>query len=281
MSRRRAFTLADALVCLAVAGLLPALAGLFQSRERARQTACKSNISNIGKGMAIYSASNMDRFPWMTSNNQWDAATGAAQTAGPSEKTNYNVSALLFMLVRDAQAPGIFVCPSTQDKTDENTKTGRDYHWDFSPYHDGNAEHVSYSYQAPLAGEKGTASGVTSDSNAGLAILADRTPAYAGLKPDFNWAKPEKDDPNTGMSQNHRGAMVNVLFADFHVGESRGRADAGIGSDNIYSAAGMGKDGKPLAVNPGPGSMKLADHRSPDDTFLLGPAKMEKAEKKP
>jgi hypothetical protein len=77
------------------------------------------------------------------------------------------------------------------------------------------------------------------------------------------------------MSQNHAGAMVNLLYQDLHVGDAR-RADVGINNDNIYSAAGMGKDGKPLEVEQGPGSMKLADHRSPLDSFLLGPKKMEK-----
>jgi prepilin-type processing-associated H-X9-DG protein len=119
---------------------------------------------------------------------------------------------------------------------------------------------------------------VDGNSEAGLVVLAERTPAYAGLKPDFDWAKPGKDDSNTGMSQNHtRGQMINLLFADLHVGESLKRADCGINYDNVYSAAGAGENGKPLDVNQGPGSMKLADHKSPQDSFLIGPVKMEKA----
>jgi len=281
MSKRTGFTLNDLLAAVAIVALsAPLVLGFGRSRELARQAYCKTNLSNIGKGLGIYTASSMDTFPWMNSDHQWDAATGASQQAAPSDKTNYNVSALLFVLVRDNQDANIFLCPSTRDTPDPHTKTKTAFNWDFSPYKDGNAEHVSYSYQAPLVTVKDkvatTTSGVTANSDSGLVVVADRSPAYEGLKPDFNWAKPGKDDPNLAMSQNHGGAIINLLYADLHVGESKGRADAGIFNDNIYSAAGSGADGKTLETNQGPGTMKLSDHRSPKDSFLLGPKKMEK-----
>jgi hypothetical protein len=280
MSRRTGFTLVELLASAAILTLsLGQLGQLLNARELSRRALCKSNLSRIGMGLAIYTSNNRDKFPWLTSSDEWSAATGAAREQAPSAKTNYNVSALLFMLVRDGQDANRFVCPSTQDTVDPQTASAKkEYHWDFSPFTDGNAEHLSYSYQAPLMGEKGTGSGVSANSESGLVIVADRTPAYAGLKPDFDWAKPGKDDPNTGMSQNHsRGQMINLLYADLHVGESIGRANCGIHNDNIYSAAGMGADGKPQDINEGPGSMKLSDHRSKMDSFLIGPVKMEKA----
>jgi hypothetical protein len=277
MLRRKAFTLADVMACLAIAAALPAIGALFGARERARLASCKSNISRIGKGLGIYMAANKDDWPWLVSDNQWDAPTGAGQATPPSDKTNYNVSGLLFLLVRDAQDANIFICPSTPDKPDPQTRSKGKWHWDFSPWKDGKAEHVSYSYQAPLLKGKETISGILNSSESGLVVLADRSPAYEGLKPDFNWAKAGKDDPNLGLSQNHiQLNMINLLFADLHVGESLGRADCGINNDSIYSAAGLGEDGKPLKTLQGPGSLKLADHLLPTDSFLLGPKKMEK-----
>ena len=301
---RRGFALRDLLACVAIAAILtPALLAVGLARERARQASCKSNISNIGKVLYLYMSDNGEDFPWVVSDNRWDAATGESRLKPPSPQTNYNVSALLFMLVRYCKDPNIFICPSTQDLPEPNPKTKDTYNWDFSPWKDGNAEHLSYSYQAPLCQGKSRletpprvvapaplfmgganeepdsldfTSGVSSNSDSGLVVLADRTPAYEGLKPDFNWADPGKGDPNTGMSQNHGGAMINLLYADTHVGESRLRADCGVKKDNIYSAAGVGKDGKPLDTCQGPGSLKLSDHRSPNDSFLLGPKKMEK-----
>ncbi|HUT56299.1 MAG TPA: type II secretion system protein [Phycisphaerae bacterium] len=280
MSRRTGFTLIEVLASIFAFALSATLmVPLARSRELARRSSCATNCSNIGKGLAMYTSATQDQWPWLTSSNEWSAATGAGQTKAPSAKTNYNVSALLFMLIRDGQAPGIFICPSTKDAPDGHIKTkDRKYHWDFSPYADGNAEHVSYSYQAPRTNGRNWRSGVTGASDSGLIILADRTPAYDGLKPDFNWAKPGKADPNTGMSQNHRGEYINLLYADTHVGNST-RADEGIDKDNIYSCAGLGADGKPLATSQGPGTLKLSEHRSETDSFLMGPKKMGKPAK--
>jgi hypothetical protein len=66
-----------------IATLMP---GLSMARELARRASCKSNVSMIGKGIAIYTASNRDVWP-----------------------------ADLDTLIKDGQAPGIFVCPSTSN----------------------------------------------------------------------------------------------------------------------------------------------------------------------
>jgi prepilin-type N-terminal cleavage/methylation domain-containing protein/prepilin-type processing-associated H-X9-DG protein len=279
---RTGFTLIELLVVISIISLLVAILmpGITKAKELARRAMCASNHRSIGAALALYTNCNGDRWPWLAASPSWSAPTGQARVNPPLSGTNCNVSALLFVLVRDNQDANIFLCPSTRDTPDPHTKTKTAFNWDFSPYKDGNAEHVSYSYQAPLVTVKDkvatTTSGVTANSDSGLVVVADRSPAYEGLKPDFNWAKPGKDDPNLAMSQNHGGAIINLLYADLHVGESKGRADAGIFNDNIYSAAGSGADGKTLETNQGPGTMKLSDHRSPKDSFLLGPKKMEK-----
>lgn len=266
------------LVALLVAILMP---GLGRARELARRASCKSNLSNIGKGMAMYTASNGNEWPWLKSDNRWDAPTGAGRYMGPSPQTTYNVSALLFMLVRDGQSSGIFRCASdTGAKADPNTMDmagGTAYNWDFSPYRMDSFEHVSYSYQAPvLDSDNVWGSGVPTSPDPNLAIVADKTPTYAGKAATFNWATPGKDDPQTGMSQNHSGGeVINVLYADIHVAEAP-RADVGVGGDNIYSCA--DSKGKPPMpeTNPGAGTLNISNHRSTKDSFLLGPTKMEK-----
>jgi prepilin-type N-terminal cleavage/methylation domain-containing protein/prepilin-type processing-associated H-X9-DG protein len=283
MRRRAGFTLIELLAVIAILTIL-VVVGLPTLRRMAFMKVmrnCASNVSKIGKGLAVYTSVCRDDMPWLVSDNLWDAPTGAGQMKPPSAQTTYNVSALLFVLVQDGQSPGIFVCPGTKDKPDPNVKTGGRFHWDFSPFKNGKAEHISYSYQAPIAGPiketyQGN-SGVTSSSEAGVVVVADRTPTYDGLKPDFDWANPGSAEPKTGMSQNHSGGEhINLLYADLHVGDSLGRADVGINNDNIYTAAGFGADGNSLDTNQGPGSLKLADHRSMRDSFLLGPKKMEK-----
>ena len=78
----------------------------------------------------------------------YNGKTGQNRTAAPPQ--TYNTTAPLYLLIRNGQVPGIFVCPGTSDRVDPNAKTNDTVNWDFSPFANGGAEHVSYSYQCPI-----------------------------------------------------------------------------------------------------------------------------------
>ena len=61
----RSFTLIELLVVIAIIGILAGmlLPAIAQAREKARQSRCASNLSAIGKSMAIYSMENSENFP--------------------------------------------------------------------------------------------------------------------------------------------------------------------------------------------------------------------------
>ena len=271
------FTLIELLVVISIIAMLVAILmpALAKAKELARRAHCATNHSNVGKAAAIYTSANRDQWPWVQASAAWSAGTGQNRFTAPSAAANYAVSTLPFILVRDGQAPGIFVCASTYDTPDPNTRSGSAYAWDFSAFRDGGAEHLSYSWQAPRYDGNAFAGGVTGASDPGLVVMADRTPAYAPgsvggypRRADFPWDNPGPADPRSGMNANHSdGEYTNLLFADLHVGNA-GRADVGVASDNIFTAASAGRD-----TQQGGGSLNLTDHRSPQDTMLVGPTR--------
>ena len=73
---QRSFTLIELLVVIAIIGILagmlmPAIAA---ARERARRARCMNNLSQIGKGMKMYSMDNSERFPYCFCSNMTEYA---------------------------------------------------------------------------------------------------------------------------------------------------------------------------------------------------------------
>lgn len=71
---RRAFTLLELLVCIAIIGILSALAfaGFSKLRASADVTRCLSNLRQIGNAMMLYTSDNNGSFPEMwTSGKHW------------------------------------------------------------------------------------------------------------------------------------------------------------------------------------------------------------------
>jgi len=275
MRRGKGFTLIELLVVIAIIGLLVTILvpGLQKVWELARRAVCATRLNAMGKGFTIYAGDNDQKMPWIPSAD-WTVATGtnAMSVAAPG---TLSPTALMFLLVRTGQEVGLFICPSdtSASKMDDpkftDAQGNKNYYWDF--YDDQGGEHwkkVSYSMQAPVL--KGTYEpGFTTKSPGALVIVADKTPAYEGVapfKPATDWAGDLTDDEKkAGMSQNHSaGEFINVLHADSHVGDGK-RADLGINKDNIYSTN--------TPPGPGAGQAAVNQHKSEEDTYLMGPSK--------
>jgi prepilin-type N-terminal cleavage/methylation domain-containing protein len=288
----KAFTLIELLVVVSIIALLVAILipMLSKAKELARRASCKANVGSIGKSATMYIAQNDDTWMWFndTNNAPWTGLTGAVRTAPPGGP--YNVSALLFSLVRSKTSQaGIFLCASTTDTPDPNTSdptVKNKLAWDFNPYKLGGHEHISFSYQAPFS--LGTVSGVDNLTDPGMPILADRTPKYDGgtivgvstRKVGFNWGNIGTQDIRAGMSANHsNGEYINLLYPDFHVSDSK-RADVGLMGDDIYSCAPYGlsdtsKNGQ-SETGQGPPA-QIGSHGGMNgkavDCYLVGPTK--------
>jgi hypothetical protein len=83
--------------------LLPALA---RGNNRARRTACVSNLLQIGLAAASYCADNSGRMPWVEDSDL--QLTPAVNAAG---KTYASLGAFMPLLAPHLGNPGVFVCP--------------------------------------------------------------------------------------------------------------------------------------------------------------------------
>jgi prepilin-type N-terminal cleavage/methylation domain-containing protein/prepilin-type processing-associated H-X9-DG protein len=66
--KKRGFTLIELLVVIAIIGILAAFLtpAVQKAREKARRTACASNLRQIGIGVHLYAADNSENFPSTT-----------------------------------------------------------------------------------------------------------------------------------------------------------------------------------------------------------------------
>ncbi len=241
---------------------------------------CMSNLSSIGKAITLYGGSNDNRWPWIPNvTSDWSAVpTGTNRAKDPFADPNHPgdraITSLMFLLIRENQPAKLFVCPGTDDRKDmhirddANAREGEEpeYLWDFS--HSWN---VSYSWQAPIWNGSACVDGVSQWWN-DTVIVADQTPAVAGRPWDNTAWDPHLKDKQVRphMSQNHaRGKHVNVLYVGMNISKAD-RPDIGDHNDMIYTASGKADGGSRSAT-----SLRLIDHLSARDTFLIGPVPRE------
>lgn len=139
MGTRRAFTLIELLIVVALIGLLMAilLPSLGAARNSARRTACASNLRQIGVAMRTYLGWSNDRYPYASA---MPSITGAFPLDGNDPVYIADV------LTTDTNCQSkVFQCPNDQGTIDRGAPNFSKTYFQ--------TEHSSYEYRVRLAGE--------------------------------------------------------------------------------------------------------------------------------
>jgi type II secretory pathway pseudopilin PulG len=265
----RGFTRIEAVIVLAIAGVLLSVLGvtLAWQRERARRTQCAENLSGMGRGFYTYATEGTDSWPIAAPNSTHrpvpapvvyynmtgrHGGLGAAGDPGSEAPEQYwdqlSTTRNIWILVKTGGAfPKSFICPSSDAGPD--TVADPELFWDFpARLSDTTADRgwnstsnnetcVSYGYQVPYGG-KGKPS---TEVDQRMALAADKGP-YGGVSLNNSQVITPPASLNAGSdtklwrpfnSPNHGGQ--GVLFADSHA-EFLTTPIVGVGKDNIYTA---------------------------------------------
>ena len=202
LAPRRAFTLIEILVVIAIIGILSAILFpvLSRARENGRKTACLSNMKQLGLAFQQYSQDSRGKLPLAANFQAWQAGYGhwVTGTAGDSESlalpesngdypynTGKQADVTKGALYPYVKNESVYICPSNRD---------------------GREKRLTYSMNCAVSG----LSTIKIISPGDIVLLVDEQYATDG----YFWANDAAASTDK-LTQQHNGGG-NLLFADGH-----------------------------------------------------------------
>ena len=255
------FSVGAIVMSILVGILLTISLSLIKVRSIAFRIVCGMNLSEISKAMLLYANDYEDKFPQAGGPGarlgvgvRWDTANRneAFDISAAGNTASATVSSSLFLLMRYADInPKTFLCKGDKGVSYFEPPRNVDITklWDFGPEP---WKHVSYAYHAPYGGFP-----LTSSSDPGMAVLADRNPWMSWLNwkvQDFTVFDPSGRQrfQRVGNTPCHRYEGQNVSFLDCHV-SFENASFCGVNKDNIYTSWNGSDISKGMQPPPGGG----------------------------
>jgi len=266
--KRKGFTLVELLVVISIIALLMAILmpALAKVKQLAHRMVCGTNLSGIGKSMIMYSTDNHEEYPIAGPPSSkafgtWGTTAGWQYPIAANVWTNTaTITSSFYLLIKFADAqPKQFVCKgdvgSKIFKLSEAPNLDIDdltEAWDFGPTQGPikPGRFCSYSYNMPYywAGPTRENYPVTTVTNPGCAVAADRNPWFDKNAQSYIIAPVTKENPHQYLGEDltyqdpgkrsscaaHQRDGQNVLFNDSHVKFER-FPNCGVNNDNIYN----------------------------------------------
>jgi len=259
--KTKGFTLIELLVVIAIVIFMMGTlaAALSGSRQTAVRLVCETNLTGIGRAMAVYAGDNNYEYPcaappgmaWSTAGVISDSRAWDSPDPTVAFKYGGTITSCFYLLIKYADVtPKQFLCEGddgvqefTLSKAGRTIATNIRQLWDFTNGRAGiwPGEFCSYSYHMPfqvenprsgVPGEPDTVSfGINGMSNPASPVCADRNPH---LDKNILYEGPGGVDANSAA---HQGKGQNVLYKDGHVKFEK-EVTCGINGDNIYTYGG-------------------------------------------
>ena len=212
MNSRRAFTLLELLIVIAIIGILSALlmGAVSTTKSKARRTVCANNLRQINFGLRMYSDESADKAPRSPNHtNEYIPNFTSFKKPVKNYVGEHGESSALDTL---------FACPADSFYY-EFTATNQTYI--AQSLHDQAAyDFTSYWFNSGTPTRFGTNSPGLSGWNISSVKHPDRTVLVAEM-PAFepwSWHNPKRPLPTGGAWPLFKDAQCNVSFVDGHVG---------------------------------------------------------------
>lgn len=210
--RRKAFTLIELMVTIAIIGILASLllTVIGKAKEKARRTVCLSNLKQLGQAFSMYLDSHNDFFP----------ASGSRTLYGPMPEDWVHWQAgrdvnkgIAHYIGNGGVATNILRCPVDRESRDlamNNTTNSYTFSYSFTSYALSNGVNVGMAMAKNTNGMKLAFNANKVRNPSKKILLAEEERGGFGLN-DARWIP-----QNNALTKRHAN-KANVLFVDGHI----------------------------------------------------------------